>query len=219
MGRFSLCENQDNFLYANNGNSNHWIIILCVGVHSNRSAIGAKVSALATIAGQEIWQTREVGSQSGYNSQNGFHVAFGLGEATQIDSLIIAWPAGGRDAFVGIPADQFITVTEGGKITSVNHPMRNPPEQFQLLPNYPNPFNPSTTISFLIPVPTRVALKVYNVQGNLIKTLLDQMQNAGVYSVVWNGTNNQEERVASGLYVYRLHAGAFSQAGKMILLE
>jgi hypothetical protein len=212
-------ENQNNFLYANNGNSNHWINIFCVGVKTNRSAIGTKIRVKANIAGKETWQTREVASQSGYNSQNGFNVALGLGEATRIDSLVIAWPSRSHDIFVGISADQFITVTEEGKITHVNHIIRNLPEQFKLLPNYPNPFNPSTTILFQLPVPSRVALRVYNVQGNLVKTLIDQMQTAGVHSVVWNGTNNQEQRVASGIYVYRLQASAFCQVGKMILVQ
>lgn len=212
-------ENQNNFLYANNGNSNHWINILCVGVNSNRSAIGAKVSAKANIKGKEIWQTREVAAQSGYNSQNGFPAAFGLGEATRIDSLSIVWPSGNRDTFVGIAVDQFITITEGGKITQVEQQNKNLPERFKLWQNHPNPFNPSTTIKFQLPSPTRVILQVYDILGRPIKTLVDQMQTAGIHSVVWDGTDQQARRVASGIYIYRLQAGIFSQIQKMILVE
>lgn len=212
-------ESQNNFLYANNGNGNHWINILCVGVKANRNAIGAKVRAQAHLAGNDTWQTREVTSQSGYNSHNGFNLALGLGGANRIDTLIIAWPASGRDTLIGIPADRFITVTEGGNLTHVNHGTSDLPEQYRLFPNYPNPFNPSTTISFQLPVPARVSLLVYSVRGNPVKKLMDQMQAAGVHRVVWNGMNDQEQRVASGLYLYRLQAGAFSQTGKMMLVE
>jgi len=212
-------ENQNNFLYANNGNSNHWINILCVGVNSNRSAIGAKISAKANLNGKEIWQAREVAAQSGYNSQNGFPAAFGLGEATRIDSLTIVWPSGNRDTFVGIAVDQFITITEGGKITQVEQQNKNLPERFKLRQNHPNPFNPSTTIKFQLPSPARVILQVYDILGRPVKTLVDHMQAAGLHSVVWDGTDQQARRMASGIYIYRLQAGIFSQSQKMILVE
>ncbi len=212
-------ENQNNFLYANNGNSNHWVNILCVGVNSNRSAIGAKIGVKANFNGTAIWQRREVAAQSGYNSQNGFPAAFGLGEATRIDSLIIVWPSRNRDTFVGIAVDQFLTITEGGKITRVEQPDKNLPEQFRLLQNHPNPFNPSTTISFRLPSPTRVILQIYDILGRPVKTLADQLQTAGLHSVVWDGTDQHERRASSGIYICHLQAGSFTQSQKMILVE
>jgi hypothetical protein len=222
-------ENQNNFLYANNGNSNHWVNILCEGVASNRSAIGAKISVKANINGTAIWQRHGVAAQSGYNSQNGFPSAFGLGGATQIDSLIVHWPSGNRDTFVGIAVDQFLTVTEGGQITQVEQQNKTLPERFTLLQNHPNPFwseatsrlagNPSTTIKYQLPSPTRVILQVYDLLGKPVKTLADQMQAAGIHSVIWDGTDQQARRMASGIYICRLQAGSLTQSQKMILVQ
>ena len=86
--------------------------------------------------------------------------------------------------------------------------------------NYPNPFNPSTTIGYQIPEDnTRVQIVIYNMTGQIVKTLVDQNQNAGVYKIVWNGTNNSGMRVSSGVYFYRFAAGKFVQVKKLLLLK
>lgn len=93
------------------------------------------------------------------------------------------------------------------------------PKEFTLSPNYPNPFNPETNISFALPENSLVNLKVYNLSGQLVKTLVDSNLPAGTYTVTWNGTNSAEEKVASGIYFYRLSAGTYSQTRKMCLLK
>jgi hypothetical protein len=85
--------------------------------------------------------------------------------------------------------------------------------------NYPNPFNPSTTIRYGLRSRTHVSLKVYNVMGQLVKTLVNETKNSGDYTIVWRGVNNTGESVASGVYFYRLIAGAFSHTKKMVLLK
>jgi YVTN family beta-propeller protein len=85
--------------------------------------------------------------------------------------------------------------------------------------NMPNPFNPVTTIKYSIAQPERVSLMVYDVSGRLVRTLVDDHQAADVYRVTWDGTNNQSQRVASGLYFYRLVAGKFIETRKMLLLK
>jgi subtilisin family serine protease len=93
------------------------------------------------------------------------------------------------------------------------------PELFQLHGNYPNPFNPATTISYDIPVASEVQLAVYNVLGQHIKTLVEKHQQPGRYQVVWDSRDDNGESVASGIYFYYLKAGEFNESRKMILLK
>jgi photosystem II stability/assembly factor-like uncharacterized protein len=93
------------------------------------------------------------------------------------------------------------------------------PDEFVLYNNYPNPFNPSTTIRYALPKQTNVMLKIYNILGQEIRTLVNERQSAGVHSVVWDSRNNLNQAVSSGIYIYRLQAGARVLSKKMILLE
>ncbi len=85
--------------------------------------------------------------------------------------------------------------------------------------NVPNPFNPATTIKYSIATDTDVSLVVYDVSGRRVRTLVDNHQRADVYKVAWDGMNDQGQRVASGMYFYKLAAGKFVQTRKMMLLK
>jgi len=93
------------------------------------------------------------------------------------------------------------------------------PNQFLVFQNYPNPFNPSTTISYTLPRTSMVSVKIYDVLGREVISLLSEVQNRGVYNVVWNGTNNNGAKVGSGIYFYRVETDKFAQVMKMILLK
>ena len=93
------------------------------------------------------------------------------------------------------------------------------PNEFSLSQNYPNPFNPSTTISYSIPKVSFVSLKIYDILGREVKTLINSEQNAGVYNVRWNGDNIYGNKVSSGIYLYKIEAGDFSLTKKMLLLK
>jgi hypothetical protein len=93
------------------------------------------------------------------------------------------------------------------------------PLTFDLKQNYPNPFNPSTVISYQIPGNEFVTLEVYNMLGQKVKTLINQNQEAGYYSVEWDGRNNFGNPVSSGIYLYRIKAGNFISVHKMTLLR
>ncbi len=82
---------------------------------------------------------------------------------------------------------------------------------------YPNPFNPTTTISFSIKEKTPVELVIYNILGQKVRTLVNQPLEPGEHSVVWNGTDNKGRSVASGIYFYRMKAGNYSETQKMVL--
>ena len=88
------------------------------------------------------------------------------------------------------------------------------PGTFKLYQNYPNPFNPVTNIKYEVPFRMKVTLKIYDVNGKEVKVLVNGIQNAGSYSVDWNG-----ESYASGVYFYRLEAEGFSKSYKMVLIK
>jgi photosystem II stability/assembly factor-like uncharacterized protein len=90
----------------------------------------------------------------------------------------------------------------------------NIPKQFSLSQNYPNPFNPLTKINYAIPNTTKVTLKIYDVLGKLVKTLVNETKDAGVYNVTFDGST-----LASGIYFYKIEAGDFVESKKMVLVK
>jgi ASPIC and UnbV/FG-GAP-like repeat len=100
-----------NLLYHNNGNSNGWLKVRLVGTVSNRSAIGAKVRIHATIAGKTFWQLREINTGDGFCG-NLLEAHFGLGDATNVDTLRIEWPSGIVQEFQNVTPKQILTITE-----------------------------------------------------------------------------------------------------------
>ena len=93
------------------------------------------------------------------------------------------------------------------------------PEAFALANNYPNPFNPETTIKYALPDPVDVRLEIYNMLGQQVRTLVAEPQNAGRYTVKWNATNESGHSLSTGIYFYRLVAGEFHKVEKMLLLK
>ena len=94
-----------------------------------------------------------------------------------------------------------------------------PPTTTKLLGNYPNPFNPSTTIRYALSEDARVSVKVYNMLGQEVATLFDGFLKAGEQSATWNGTNKAGATVASGLYIYRVQAGNVVLTEKMLFAK
>lgn len=93
------------------------------------------------------------------------------------------------------------------------------PEIFVLNQNYPNPFNPSTTISYQLPKAERVRIIIYSLAGRQVRELVNETQNAGSYSVQWDGRNQARQNVATGMYIYKIQAGEFSQTRKMVFVK
>ena len=106
---------------------------------------------------------------------------------------------------------------------SVSLSSRNPnaalPTDFALSQNVPNPFNPSTDISFALPTDSKVSLSIYNVLGQHVKTLVDDYMRAGNQTITWDGTDATGRTVASGVYFYKLNANDFSSTKKMMMLK
>ena len=212
---------QSNFLYKNDGNSNHWINILSKGINSNRSAIGTKVVLKTNINGNNITQTQGISGQTGYNAQNSLNVEFGLGNASVIDSLIIIWPNGNIEPFANISSNQFVTVTEGKGIVGVNPGGSILPGDYRLEQNYPNPFNPTTEIAFSLPHSAFTELKIFDITGREIASPISMILNAGSHIAQFNSS-----KVASGTYFYRIkiysersNEVVFSDVKKMVVLK
>jgi hypothetical protein len=93
------------------------------------------------------------------------------------------------------------------------------PESFQLCQNYPNPFNPITTIQYWIPRTDKVTLKIYDLLGQEVLTLVNSVQPTGSYEISWDGKNKMDQPVANGIYLYRLRSDNFVKVRKMILLR
>lgn len=205
--------NQKNFLFKNEGNNNKWITVKCLGVTSNKAAIGTKVRVKATINGQPVWHMQEVTPQTGYNSQN-LLLHFGLSNAVIIDSIKVEWINGLTHYFTNVQTNNTITVSESGNIIGISQIANELPVKFELFQNYPNPFNPVTRISFNIKEASFVSLQIFDVSGKLIKTLVNKEMAGGSYNIEWNAEN-----LPSGIYFCKLNTESFAGAKKMILIK
>ncbi|MDP7609741.1 MAG: lamin tail domain-containing protein, partial [Candidatus Marinimicrobia bacterium] len=111
--------------------------------------------------------------------------------------------------------------TPGGINTSYlsNEEQAWNPVKFKVYNNYPNPFNPVTTLRYDLPENSFVNITIYNLLGREVRTLVNHNQDAGFKSVIWNATNNQGNPVSAGLYLYQIRAGRYVHTGKMLLLK
>ena len=116
-----------------------------------------------------------------------------------------------------------VMVDLAGGIDAVVHieigSLKPMPKDYALAQNVPNPFNPSTTIDYRLPEAGEVHLVIYNLLGQEVRTLVQEPMDAGFHSVVWDGLDAYGKQVASGIYMYRLNVGDFSQVQRMMLLK
>ncbi len=200
-----------NRMFRNSRNSGTWLEIVLEGTNSNRRGIGAKVEIIT----QDITQTRYVTSGANYMAQQPTVVHAGLADATS--ALVrITWPSGLVQEYPVTGVEHRITIVEGA-VTGIDTPEL--PLRFSMS-SHPNPFNPSTTIKLALPEPTRVTLKIYDMTGRLIRTLLsNQSHEAGVHDFVWNGRNQAGQITASGVYFARVKAGIHEDSLRMVLIK
>jgi M6 family metalloprotease-like protein len=129
-------------------------------------------------------------------------------------------PNGFYDVVVFNPGNASTMVTDGfqvtGAPTSINDVI---PQRFALRANYPNPFNPTTTIRYDVASRSHVRLEVFDVRGAVVRTLVNDVQEPNEYGVQWDGRNDRGNAVSSGVYFYRLTAAGFSDVRKMTLMK
>jgi hypothetical protein len=217
-------------LYRNNGNDNHWLQINLVGVRSNPNGIGARIHVVTG----DLSMFREVNGGTGFGMDN-LTAEFGLGKHNMVELVEIRWPSGTVDVLRDIPADHVIQVTEGteqftvavqprGKLPITLGEVKRTALRTALLQNYPNPFNPDTWIPYHLRSAAHVYIKIYDAAGHQLRILDLGYRDAGVYvsrsrAAYWDGMNELDEEVASGLYFYSITAGDFSATRKMIMMR
>jgi hypothetical protein len=139
------------------------------------------------------------------------------GPSTDLQNIAaVAYPVGDTVAFNSPPNSVEYVLLDAGKniISAIDGNINRIPDRFELSQNYPNPFNPTTVISYQLPTTAMVTLKVYDVLGREVATLVNARQSAGTYSVTFNGA-----ALASGVYFYRLQTGSFVQTKKLMLMK
>jgi hypothetical protein len=123
----------------------------------------------------------------------------------------------------GFDTIRFSLADQEGELLSVQQEYEcgSLPTRYALYQNYPNPFNPSTSIKYFVggDGPAKVSLKIYNVAGQLVKTLVGEEKFPGEYEETWNGRNENNQEVASGVYFYKLKVSDYAETRKMVLLR
>jgi hypothetical protein len=128
------------------------------------------------------------------------------------------------DVTYSVSVPQVLTTDVFGVQTGVEEdgsPQASLPDEFVLLPSYPNPFNPETSISYRLDLkePARVSLKIYNLLGQQVSSLVDEVQGSGAYQVIWDGHDDAGRTLSSGVYFVRLQVGEMGQTGKVVLTK
>ncbi|MEW5843437.1 MAG: T9SS type A sorting domain-containing protein [Bacteroidota bacterium] len=157
-------------------------------------------------------------------SDEGFRWKLALGLGTVYQEKHLNWVGVTNNIYELVYAK--INGVEYGQLVDVKKEKNNIPQEFSLSQNFPNPFNPSTAIKFSVPSvgaehvqPLHVSLKVYDLLGREITTLVNEEKAPGNYEVRFNAETRRGESLPSGVYIYRLQAGSYSKTKKMILLK
>lgn len=180
--------------------------------HSTQWLSAATLKLLISIDGginwTQIWEANNDGQPWSWRYQN-----VDITQYANNPNMKLAWQYVGNDGDVAaidnVKLTGFVTVTDVKEEEN-----ERVSKHYELSQNYPNPFNPSTTIRYSIPTSGKVKLLIYDVLGREVKTLVNQEQHAGTYTVDFNASN-----LSSGVYIYRLIVGEFSQTRKLILLK
>ncbi len=209
-------EHRANRLYRNGGSQHTWLDVSLRGVESNLDGIGARVTAHFADGRMQMQEVRAAG---GY-SANSPGARFGLSDIERLDSLVVAWPSGTVDTYKDVATNTRMEVMEGQRLTAVEEVGDGSlPLQFALEPNFPNPFNATTSINFTVPADAPVLLAIYNSVGQLISVLVDERLSAGRYTTKWHGRSDGGQAAASGVYFASLTAGQDAAQQSIILIK
>ena len=122
------------------------------------------------------------------------------------------------DSFV-LRADAIFIQQAGDPLTEIEVNPHMLPTEFSLSQNYPNPFNPTTKITYAVPFDGKVEIKIYDIMGREVATLVRGDHMAGYYTIEWDGRNHYGLPVSSGMYIYRMMSGGFVDVKKMMMLK
>lgn len=199
------------FLYRNNLNESNWLLVKLNGIQNNSQGLGASIIVIT----DGMKQIRQV--QDKPTNSPGSWAHFGVGKAAQVDTLEIRWPSGLVDIATNLTVNQYIKIKEGHGVVSDLGPRNEDglsPYAYYLNQNFPNPFNPLTTIRYSIQKAGPVKLTIYDLLGRQRDVVVNAWQTAGEYKINW-----QPEGLAAGVYMYKLEAGAFQDIKKLVYLK
>jgi hypothetical protein len=162
-----------------------------------------------------------------YPDGNGSTISISQGQTVNIPmqlTLGSTWVASGCRVIVFVQNNtdkkvQQVEFVEVNTLTSVGEPVNGVPTIFAISQNYPNPFNPTTDIDYSVSKPSFVSVKVYNLLGQEVRTLVSEEKGVGVYMAKWDGKDNVGAEVPSGMYLYKMIAGSFSETKKMMFMK
>jgi hypothetical protein len=218
IARFNLNTNTWSALGSGSGNGVSGPVF-ALAVSGSDVYVGGLFSQ-ANVGGTTV----SVNNIARFNTTTNTWSALGSGSGNGVDGQVLALAVSGSDVYVGggftqanvrstiVPANHVARWNSGA--TSVERIGDDIPTTYLLSQNYPNPFNPSTTISFSIPTSEFVTLKVYDVLGREVATLVNEQLRAGSYSYNFTASN-----LTSGVYLYKLQAGKYSETKKMVLTK
>lgn len=206
--RFGNVDDPD-YLYRNNGGNNHYLMFALEGTTSNRSAIGAIVKVKANINGTDVWQMRDVSAQSGYCGQNDMRLHFGLGDATEVDSVIIEWPSGIVEYMTSVGVDTILQKKE-----SIVSSTSIPEKSFDLI-LFPNPARSSVTIQaeHLIPA-SAYTIEIVNDSG----TVVYRTQLISSEGKINTNLNFEKQHMVAGSYSLRIFNSFINETRRFIYL-
>jgi M6 family metalloprotease-like protein len=203
-------------LYRNEGRPApwHWLQVELAGPAPNRQGLGARVEVVA--GGRR--QQHQVFAAFGYASQGPARLHLGLGRAALVDTVKVRWPDGAQSALTRLAADQRVELRHpslalAGKVPGA------PVLGAGLEPAYPNPFNPSTLISFQVALAGEVKLEIYDLLGQRVRSLAEGELIPGLHQRLWDGRDQGGRPVASGVYFCRLRAGGQVFSQRLLLLK
>jgi photosystem II stability/assembly factor-like uncharacterized protein len=171
-------------------------LLFSVSVHNDSVAylVGSKKAVMVTTNQGETWNSQDTPISSSIT----FGQVFFINEKE-------GWIVGSNGT---------ILHTTNGGVTAIQENTYTLPDEFNLKPAYPNPFNPSTTLEFDIPRTSYISMKVYDIMGREVETLVNEELNVGSYTVKWDAT-----KYSSGVYFYKLHSENFTEMKKMLLVR
>lgn len=203
-------------LYRNVTAKQNWLQVELEGAVSNRNAFGAIVRVTAN--GKTYHRSN---NGVDFLGQSILPLHFGLGNAQVAEEVVVTWPTGENQIFQNLWVNRTIRIKEGeGIITSVTPPtVELTPDSFQLLGNFPNPFNASTVVEFALPDPGSVDLRIYNLLGQELFSVRLNGLDAGSHRFRWNGTDRNGNPLGSGFYLYNIVYQDAVRTGKMLYLR
>ena len=203
------------FIYSTKDGGKHWThiqdynsgLMLDVGFYNS------KIGWISGIHGR-IWKTTDGGTNWVLQNVN-INTTLGKVIVLKEEKTAYIWAGGFYDGYLGDNSRSILFYADLSNLTDIKDENLQLPEQYSLMQNYPNPFNPTTTIHYWLPQSGKVTLKLFDILGNEVKTLVNEQKEMGNYSVQFSSGDG----LASGMYVYRLRVNDYVSSKKMLLIK